>query len=228
MREKKKYLAGTKRILDQSQINLQKPYYTNILGKKFIVYPNVFSPKHFFDSEFFAKTIQVKKDEEFLEIGPGSGVVSVSLALKGANVTAVDINSDAVKNTRENASLHSVSDRITVHLGDIYSPLGKQKFDTIFWNTPFGYTDNESITTLEKAVFDPGYKSHTKFFAEAKEHLKPNGKVLVGFSTTLGHIGKLKEIAKENGFSFRLIDFIESVETHPVKFELFESKPLMK
>lgn len=228
MKEKKKYLDGTKRILDSSQRNLQKPYYTNILGKRFIVYPNVFSPKHFFDTEFFAREIIVEKDEEFLEIGPGSGVVSVSMALKGANVTAVDINPDAVKNTIENARIHNVSDRVTVHNGSLYSPLGKQRFDTIFWNTPFGYTENDNITVLEKAVFDPGYKSTKEFIEKAKDHLNDRGRLLIGFSSTLGHMGKLKELIKENRFSFKTLSVTESVETHSVKFELFESKLIFK
>lgn len=226
MREKKKYLDGTKAILNQSQANVQQPYTTKVLGKDFVVFPNVFSPKHFFDTEFFAKEIQVKEGEKFLEIGPGSGVVTVSLALKGADVTAVDINPDAVKNTIENAKLHHVEDKVSVFQGSLYDPLGDQKFDTIFWNTPFGYTENEDITVLEKAVFDPGYKATTEFIAKAKDHLNDGGRVLIGFSSTLGHIGKLKEIVKENGFSFSTLAEIESVETHPVKFELFESRTI--
>jgi len=223
MKEKKKYLDGTQKILDESQKE-SAPYWVEILNKKFIVFPNVFSPKYFFDTEFFAKKISVKQDEEFLEIGPGSGVISVFMALKGAKVTAVDINPDAVKNTQENAKAHKMEQRVSVYEGNLYSPVGDKRFDTIFWNTPFGYTENENITTIEKAVFDPGYKSTKTFIGEAKNHLKEGGRLLIGFSSTLGHIEKLKELVKNNGFSFKTLAIIESVETHPVKFELFESR----
>lgn len=223
MKEKKKYLEGTQKILVESQKE-SSPYWVEILNKKFIVFPNVFSPKYFFDTEFFAKEITVEQDEDFLEIGPGSGVVSVCVALKGANVTAVDINPDAVKNTRENTKMHKMEQRVSVIEGNLYSQLGNKKFDTIFWNTPFGYTEAEGITTLEKAVFDPGYKSTEAFIEEAKDHLKENGRLLIGFSSTLGHIEKLKELVKSNGFSFKTLAVTESVETHPVKFELFESR----
>ena len=224
MREKKKYLEGTKKIIDESRKE-NKPYYVNVLGKKFIVFPNVFSPKYFFDTEFFAKEIKVSKDDEFLEIGPGSGAVSVSIALQGPKrVVAVDINPDAVACTKENAKIHKVEDILTVYQGDLYSPLNKaDKFDFIFLNTPFGYTKTKEISTLEKAVFDPLYKSTKKFIAEAKNHLKKDGKLLIGFSSTLGHMGKLKEIVEENGYKLKLLKQIESVETHPVKFELFEA-----
>lgn len=227
MKEKKKYLLGTKQILNESQKE-DSPYWTEVSGKKFIVYPNVFSPKYFYDTEFFAKNISVQKDEEFLEIGPGSGVISVFMAIKGARVTAVDINPDAVKNTRKNAQIHRVDQRVGVYEGDIYSPVEGKKFDTIFWNTPFGYTDEESITALEKAVFDPGYRSTKIFIENAKDHLKDNGRVLIGFSSTLGHIGKLKELIRHNGFTIRTVSSIESVETHPVKFELFELRTATK
>lgn len=227
MKEKKKYLDGTKKVLDESQKETS-PYWVEILGKKFIVYPNVFSPKYFFDTEFFAKEIFVEQGEEFLEIGPGSGVVSVWMALKGAIVAAVDINPDAVKNTQENAKIHKMEKQVSVYEGNLYSPIGDKKFDTVFWNTPFGYTENEDVTTLEKAVFDPGYKSTRTFIEEAKNHLKEGGRLLIGFSSTLGHIEKLKELIKNNGFTFRTIASVESVETHPVKFELFESKAIIK
>jgi len=227
MKEKKKYLAGTKKVLDDSQKETS-PYWVEILGKKFIVYPNVFSPKYFFDTEFFAKEISVKQGEEFLEIGPGSGVVSVYMALKGAEVTAVDINPDAVKNTLENAKIHKMEERVSVYEGNLYAPIGDKKFDTVFWNTPFGYTENEDVTILEKAVFDPGYRSTRTFINEAKNHLKEGGRLLIGFSSTLGHIDKLKELVKNNGFSFKTLTSIESEETHSVKFELFEARAIIK
>lgn len=111
--------------------------------------------------------------------------------------------------------------------GDIYEPLAKNsKFDTIYWNTPFGYVDeNEDVTVLEKAVYDPGYKATHRFIRQAKEHLKENGRLLIGFSTTLGKFDVLQKFLEEAGFTVRLISKTESVETHPVFFEIFEAVP---
>jgi len=225
MKEKKKYLHGTNLILQDSQKE-KDPYKIKVLGRDFIVLPNVFSPKYFFDTEFFAKEITIGKGEEFLEIGPGTGAVSVTMALKGAaKVVAIDINPDAVKNSRENAKLHKVDDIVQVFQGDLYSPLNENdKFDTIFWNTPFGYIEDKNISTLEKAVYDPGYTSTEKFITGAKKHLKSNGRLLIGFSSTLGHLSKLKELLKTSNYQVKLIAEIQSKETHPVKFELFEAK----
>lgn len=156
----KDYLEGTAKVLRKSKTEKEK-YEVKILGRKFVVYPNVFSPKYFLDTEFFARELPIRQDEEFLEIGPGTGVTVVFAALKGAKrVTAVDINPDAVANTKENAKINGVESKVTVLRGDIYEPLAKNsRFDTIYWNTPFGYVNkNDEVTVLEKAVYDPGIK----------------------------------------------------------------------
>lgn len=222
------YLEGTAKILHESEAETKK-YEVEILGRKFVVYPNVFSPKYFLDTEFFARQLPVNKGEEFLEIGPGSGVTVIFAALRGAkHVTAIDINPDAVANTKENAEINGVADKVAVLQGDIYEPLAKNsRFDTIYWNTPFGYVDNnKDITVLEKAVFDPEYKSTHKFISQAKEHLKENGRLLIGFSTTLGKFDVLQKFLEKAGFEVKLISKTESEEVHPVLFEIFEAKPI--
>jgi HemK-related putative methylase len=221
------YLEGTAKVLRESRAEKEK-YEIKILGRKFVVHPNVFSPKYFLDTEFFAKELPVNTGEEFLEIGPGTGTTVIFAALKGAkHVTAIDINPDAVANTLENAEINGVKDKVTVLQGDIYKPLKKDsKFDTIYWNTPFGYVDNEDISVLEKAVFDPGYKATKRFVNQAKEHLKENGRLLIGFSTTLGKFEILEEFLKKAGFTVKLVAKIDSFEVHPVLFEIFEAKLL--
>ncbi len=224
----KEYLKGTAKVLQESEAEKEK-YEVEILSRKFVVHPNVFSPKYFFDTEFFAEKLPVREGEEFLEIGPGSGVTVIFAALRGAkHVTAIDINPDAVANTKENAKINGVEDKTTILQGDIYEPLKEHsKFDTIYWNTPFGYIDEgEDIKVLEKAVYDPGYKATHRFISQAKEHLNENGRLLIGFSTTLGKFDILQNFLEEAGFSVQLIAKTESIETHPVLFEIFEALPI--
>ena len=84
--------------------------------------------------------------------------------------------------------------------------------------------ENENISDLEKAVYDPGYKATERFIKEAKEHLKKDGRILIGFSTTLGRLDLLQKFSEEAGLTLDLLYEAESEETHPVKFELFEAK----
>ena len=109
--------------------------------------------------------------------------------------------------------------------GDVYSPLTNEKFDVIFWNVPFGLVDKD-VPVLDKAVFDKGYESCKKFIFGAKKHLNPNGRLLIGFSTTLGKFDLLKKFLDEAGFSLKLVSKIDAMETNPVFFEIFEAKPL--
>lgn len=216
---------GTKKVLIKSKKESKK-YKIKFLDHEFVVYPNVFSPKYFLDTQFFIEKIPIKKGEKFLEIGPGTGITVVFAILRGAkHVTAIDINRDAVKNTKENVKINGFSNKVTILEGDVYGPLKRgEKFDTIYWNTPFGYVDkNKNLTTIEKAVYDPGYKSTRKFIKGAKDHLKENGRILIGFSTTLGKFDIVKDLLKEEGFKVKLIAKKKSVETYPVYFEIFEA-----
>ena len=46
----KEYIEGTAKVLRESEKESEK-YEVEILGRKFVFYPNVFSPKYFFDTE---------------------------------------------------------------------------------------------------------------------------------------------------------------------------------
>ncbi len=220
------YLEGTNKILQESRKE-KKPYLTTIMDKEFIIFPNVFSPKYFKDTELFAKNLPIKTGAEVLEIGSGTGVVSIFCAFKGAKkVLAVDINPDAVANTKENVKKHKLENIVEIRQGNLYEPLKKdEKFDVIFWNTPFGLIENKNISDLEKSVYDPNYKSTEQFIKEAPKHLKKGGKLFIGFSSTLGKLDLIKKFAKEANFNLKLIFEAVSEETHSVKFEIFEATP---
>jgi len=217
------YLDGTAKVLKASQ-NENEKYEVEVLGRKFVVYPGTFSPKYFEDTRFFAQEVfnQLKPGENFLEIGPGTGVILVFAALAGAQCLGIEINKVACDNALVNIKNHGLEKKIKVRHGSLYEPLAlNEKFDVIFWNTPFGLIGKKDLTVLEKAVFDPGYKMTQQFIMQAKRHLKPNGRLLIGFSTTLGRYDLLQKFLHKAGFTTRLIAKTESQEIYPVYFELF-------
>lgn len=221
---KEMYSEGTREVL-QMVLSETKPYTTSVLGREFVVFPNVFSPKYFNDTELFAKNLPIRKGDKVLEIGSGTGAVVVSAVLKGADeAVAVDINSDAVVNTKENVSKFGLDEKISVLQGNVYDPVPKgKKFSAIFWNVPFELIERENISDIEKSVYDPGYKSITRFITEAHEYLEPSGRLYVGFSTTLGDYNLLKKIADSAGYDLPTIYSVQSTEVHPVKFEIIEA-----
>jgi hypothetical protein len=65
--EYKDYLEGTRKVLEQCKAETE-PYTVAVSGREFIVFPNVFSPKYFNDTELFADNFPVRDGEEILEI----------------------------------------------------------------------------------------------------------------------------------------------------------------
>lgn len=220
-RQKRKYLAATQQMLVASQEE-KEAYTVEILGKTFDVLPGVFSPKYFSDTCFFAEVFPDPKDKKVLEIGPGTGVVSIFAALRGAaHVTAIDINPAAVANTTHNAKRHCVVDKLTILQGDVYRPLQlADQFDIIFWNTPFGLVHDRPLTNLERSVFDVEYQATARFITGAQQHLRPGGMLLIGFSSTLGHPQLLRQLLTSAGFQIQQIQARRSREVYPVNFEL--------
>jgi release factor glutamine methyltransferase len=221
--DKNRALKTVEDILRASQ-NEREPYEIGMLGRDFIVLPGVFSPRFFDDSEFFARHVEVPAGGRFLEIGPGIGAVCVLTALKGAGeVVAVDINADAVTNTSLNACRHQVDDKVTALVGDVYTGLPPDKrFDLIYWNLPFGLTSRQEISVLERSIMDPGYEAIRRFFKEASIWLAPEGKLIFGFSPTVGYFNMLQDFMAQSGLSFELLAQTQAGEgSELITFQIF-------
>jgi len=227
MLEKQKGISATLNALEKSKEE-KKPYAVVFFGKKFIVLPGVFSPKYFDDAKFFGYHLPIIVERKsLLEVGLGTGILSVLCALNGAKVSGVDLNPTALENTKQNAKLHKCF--IDARAGDLFSLFkAEEKFDFIFWNHPFGWVSKEPTDILEKAVFDKGYRSLKRFFEGAKKHLLPNGKVLLGTSS-LASITEIKKLAKKAGYGIKLLaksekEFVES--KIPIDLRIYELLPI--
>ncbi len=170
------------------------PYETDVLGKSITVLPNVMSPKYDWSSEFFVKNMPGQKGKSFLEIGSGCGIVSVFAGYQNAkNIVAVDINKNAIRNTKENLEKHEISNHVTYY-SDVFSNVSGT-YDTIAFNAP--YHGNSPSDILEYGVSDPDYRALKIFLGNASEYLNKNGQVLLGFSDT-GDIDLLNDLIIKN------------------------------
>ena len=90
--------------------------------------PDVYPPSE--DSILFIESLDIHTGEKVLEIGCGSGVVSIHCALNGAEVMCGDINPKAVELARRNG----VQNGVNIHVRDtnLYESF-PERFDTILF-----------------------------------------------------------------------------------------------
>ncbi|MCX7880682.1 MAG: peptide chain release factor N(5)-glutamine methyltransferase [Ignavibacteria bacterium] len=116
----------------------------------------VFIPRP--ETEILVKIIEDKyksrKNEKLriLDIGCGSGAISVSLAkiFKNSNVLAIDIDPDCIEATKENALLSGQNNLIVEKL-DILNSLPNGSFDIIVSNPP--YISIEEYSKLDQQIY---------------------------------------------------------------------------
>ncbi|MDD5731962.1 MAG: methyltransferase [Patescibacteria group bacterium] len=181
----------------------KEPYSVNVNGVEVYIFPDVFSPAYFTDSTWFAETIpEIVGQHSFLEIGTGTGIIALFVALNGGQVSMTDINPSAIENAKYNLEKHGISAK--TYLGDMYEPLPKdEKFQFIFWNHPFNRGDNPNEEVLLKSGFDFQYMSLEKYISEAHQHLEADGRLLLG--TGGFTFPEIKKIADKFGYKMELL-----------------------
>jgi release factor glutamine methyltransferase len=109
--------------------------------------------------------------------------------MRGArSVTAVDCSRRAVLTTWLNARLNGV--KVKAVRGDLFEPIGDQRFDAIVSNPPYVPAESDELPTkgLERA-WDAGLDGRVvldRIIEEAPDHLRPGGFLLIVSSSVLG------------------------------------------
>ncbi len=80
-----------------------------------------------------------RRIRRILDLCTGSGCLAIlaALAFPHATIDAVDLSAGALALARRNVATHRLGDRIALHRGDLFEPLGKQRFDLILTNPPY-------------------------------------------------------------------------------------------
>jgi MFS family permease len=176
-----------------------RPPVFTLFDREWDLLPDVYAPVYASSTRLFTQWLPYPGGGAMLEIGCGAGVTAVTAALSGCRrVVAVDINPAAVENTRLNTMRHGVAERVRVLESDMYDALGPaDTFDLIFWNSNFAEAPAGTAydSGLARAFFDPGYACHERYLAGAHRHLRPHGRLLLGFAD-LGNRDRLEEMAR--------------------------------
>ena len=96
-------------------------------------------------------------NESALDLCAGGGSLAILAArvFPNATIDAVELSADALAVARRNVAEHDLADRVTLHQGDLFAPLGGRRYDVILANPP--YVDAESL-----AAFPPEYSAEPR------------------------------------------------------------------
>jgi len=91
------------------------------------------------------------------EIGTGSGAIAIALAknLTSASIVATDVSETALELARHNAEAHGVAERITFREGDLYEPLGQERFEYLVANPPYISDDEWAQVPANVKEYEP-------------------------------------------------------------------------
>ena len=171
---------------------------TRVEGFDLTVFPTVFHPRYFGSSGILARFVSSLNLRQtlFLDVGCGSGIVSMCAARAGARVTAVDINPEAVRCTLANAEQHAL--KIDVRSGDLFSSLGNERFDIISWNPPF--LPGTPATLAEAAFYGgPHFDVIRRFVDAVGNHMNPGASVYTILSADID-VAAIEEMFRNRGF----------------------------
>ncbi len=150
------------------------------------------------------------KEGRVLEIGTGTGIVSLYCAEHGATrIVATDINPQAVANTLYNADLFGVEDKLEVRVVSIDHPgpfaviNAEEKFDLIISNPPWEDAPVEEVAA--HALYDPGFALLDGLLEQSATYLHPNGKLLLAYGAKKA-IERIVSTAPESGWTVRVLD----------------------
>lgn len=134
------------------------------------------------DSILLIESLDIREGERILEIGCGSGVVSIHCARYGGIVTSVDINPSAVECTRRNAECNHVN--LDVRQSDLFDNV-PERFDTVFFNLPYLPVDDEGMLAKAWSGGDDGLGPLPRLLKEVKGHLYEGGSLVVVVSSLM-------------------------------------------
>jgi release factor glutamine methyltransferase len=166
----------------------------DFFGLEFKVTPDVLIPRP--ETELLVEiALKLIDDEDtdpqICDVGTGSGCIAITLLRQRplAHSIALDVSEAAIRIAKENASRHSVNDRISFVVSDCFQSLAEvPPFDLIVSNPP--YVSAEALDGLQREVRDheprvalsPGLDGLSvirRLLQEAADFLKSDGYLLI-------------------------------------------------
>lgn len=182
-----------------AKVYLSKPRNYSYKGIIVKVLPGVFHPGLFFSTKVFIEFLETVdlRSKKVLELGAGSGLISLYCAQQQAIVTASDVNTVAINGLKENATQNN--QELSVVLSDLFDNLSPDNFDIILINPPYYPKKPKNIE--EQAWFcGEEFEYFKKLFGQLRES-KSSEFVLYMILSEDCDLVKIKSIAESNNIS---------------------------
>lgn len=124
-----------------------------------------------------------------LDLCTGSGCLAILMAhaFPNADIDAVDLSADALAVAQHNVAAYGLDDRVQLLRSDLFANLRGKLYDVIISNPPYvNASSMESLPTeyrhepeLALGSGDDGLDATRRILAEAAEHLRPGGLLIV-------------------------------------------------
>ncbi|WP_459210779.1 methyltransferase [Aquimarina rhabdastrellae] len=167
-----------------------------------LVHPKVFSPKFTISTKILLDYIDALtlKNISFLELGCGSGIISLLAASKGAMVTASDINNFALEALKKTSQKNNLP--LSIVYSDLFDEITQEHFDYIIINPP--YYPRKPKNEKEHAWFcGENFEYFYKLFNQLPNYIHKN--IVLMILSEDCNISHIKKIASENGLTMRCI-----------------------
>ena len=195
---------------------------TYAAGFRLTVRPTVFHPKFFISSEKFASFIDTLdlSGKRVAEIGTGTGILALAAARAGAtNVVATDINPNAALSANENANANGLGDRVSGVCTNLLAALAPRPLFDVILSSPPKHAGEPKDLTDRGWHAGPAYRDIKELFDQARDRLKPGGRIYLMLSSDTNPDLFASLIAKA-GFAQRKIKEYSLVVESLIIFEL--------
>nr|WP_307774470.1 peptide chain release factor N(5)-glutamine methyltransferase [uncultured Cetobacterium sp.] len=153
--------------------------------------------------------LQELNNPKVLDIGTGSGAISIALAkeVPSANILGADISLDALEVAKENRELNRCESNLKFIKSDVFSSIKEFDYDMIISNPPYIPEDEYKELMPEVKLHEPmgaltdkgdGYYFYKKISEESPKYLKDGGYLV--FEVGYNQAKKVSEFMEKNKF----------------------------
>lgn len=177
-------------------------FYGNIINvNEFVLIPR-FETEYLVEKTIkYLKKLNIISNIEILEIGTGSGCISISLKKElDCNILAIDISDKAIAVAKKNAKLNNVDINFLTKDINVFNP--DKKFNLIISNPPYvpvnSKVDEKTKYEPQNAIFadNDGIYFYRIIIERLKNNLQKDYLIAFEIGDKQGHL--VEKIAKEN------------------------------